>query len=180
MQRLGELNNKVIIEQVYEPENKNVIWKDPINNVFKEYTNGTWVKSGNLDTPFPYNYVKLPDITVTFDEPVSTLNDVKLGHIDLTSLMPQIEKIKKGIGINNFGQIKTCDGYASYRPDVSFDNTFSISGVTLTFKIYVKNSDDLKIGDFTGTKGGIPEILPAGTYSLSNIILFCVDFVKMF
>lgn len=45
MQRLGELNNKIIVEQKTAPENKYVIWKDPVEGIFKEYNNGAWVKS---------------------------------------------------------------------------------------------------------------------------------------
>lgn len=66
MQRLGNLNNKLIVESIYEPDNKNVIWKDTVNNEFKEYNGSGWVKSENLDTPkeeFPYEWFNLPPKT---------------------------------------------------------------------------------------------------------------------
>jgi len=64
MQRLGEFDNKVIIEQHNEPENKHVIWKDPDENKYKEYVDGSWVESDKIATPgggggggdFPYEY----------------------------------------------------------------------------------------------------------------------------
>jgi len=51
MERLGEFDNKVIIEQYNEPENKNVIWKDPDENKYKEYVDGSWVESEKIATP---------------------------------------------------------------------------------------------------------------------------------
>ena len=51
MQRLGNLNNKLIVESIYEPDNKNVIWKDTVNNEFKEYNGSGWVKSENIGAP---------------------------------------------------------------------------------------------------------------------------------
>ena len=51
MERLGEFDNKVIIEQYNEPENKNVIWKDPEADEFKEYENGSWIKSRKIGSP---------------------------------------------------------------------------------------------------------------------------------
>ena len=71
MQRLGEFDNKVIIEQHNEPENKHVIWKDPDENKYKEYVDGSWVESDKIATPgsgtdnFPYEYVCPDDFSVT-------------------------------------------------------------------------------------------------------------------
>lgn len=51
MQRLGELNNKVIVEQKTAPENKHVIWKDPIEGKFKEFKESGWVESEEISVP---------------------------------------------------------------------------------------------------------------------------------
>ena len=51
MQRLGELNNKVIVEQKTAPENKHVIWKDPVEWKFKEFKDGSWEESEEISIP---------------------------------------------------------------------------------------------------------------------------------
>ena len=72
MKRLGEFNNKVIVEQEKTPENKYVIWKDPSDNTFKEWVDGSWVESPNIAAPggggggdFPYEYVCPDDFSAT-------------------------------------------------------------------------------------------------------------------
>lgn len=74
MERLGEFDNKVIIEQNNEPENKNVIWKDPAADEFKEYEDGAWIKSRKIGTPNLPSPIEVSDITALTAEQLDALN----------------------------------------------------------------------------------------------------------
>lgn len=68
-----------------------------MNNEFKEYKEGGWVKSENLDTPkeaFPYEFVVLPELKYSVkneDIPMYSTTYIKIGELDLQN----IEKLSK-------------------------------------------------------------------------------------
>ena len=71
MKRLGELDSKVIVEQSTPPKNKHVIWKDPEDNSFKEFSAEGWTDSdkiapaGGGSNEFPYEYACPDDFSIT-------------------------------------------------------------------------------------------------------------------
>lgn len=104
MQRLGELNNKVIVEQKYAPENKHVIWKDPGEDKFKEYKDGQWTESDQIapagGDDFPYKYFIIEDEQITYTVKGDEENNDVIGHLDINIPVEIFGLIVKNISGN--------------------------------------------------------------------------------
>lgn len=181
MQRLGELNNKVIIEQKTAPENKHVIWKDPVENKFKEFKESGWVESDKIapaggGSDFPYEYISTDDI-ITFivdNDITDNYYTEKLGETTIADSIKEYYNNKYYPTLYNFNEKaqKYIDSISSdkaiFRVSINPPSTARLyiildDNVFLNGKTFNKNDIVL---DFTKSGGSA---YPSGTYKIENI-----------
>lgn len=178
MQRLGELNNKVIVEQKTAPENKYVIWKDPVENKFKEFKESGWVESDQISpagggSGFPYPYqiinnicIELTDSTPSEPTKISTFNpesDYVFGLLSKYNNMTYCEAINSASDTGNkYIQIHLA---SSGQSSLSVFLFFSEAKI---FGSYTGAKGDIVL--FLSEMGGV--IIPRKEYNTGDIVCF--------
>jgi hypothetical protein len=105
MKKIGNLEGKPIVTNEFAPNSKDVIWKDPSDEKFKESIDGEWadspkIPSGGEDS-FPYEYYCPDDFSVVVNPEDWNDDDYPYAEISIPASLQVPENYKLILGSCN-------------------------------------------------------------------------------